>query len=252
MGPVGEGEPFSPRELDRLGLPEGRLIASNLLIVHELGDDHIVALDVGDSVLLGKAPRLKPEVGVLPGDARCGVGTLEGDAAVGRAALSVRDGDLESVDRIEAQVVELLRRDGDGERLTLRGVVDRADFPIVELLLDGEGVPVRVVDRVLVGEGEVLVAQVAIDAGDRRGRVRPGECPCPGRRSALPIRDDDLDRVLAEAQFVDWNRYTIFQFSRRGERLRRSPINRLRRRQDVAGVGVVDRVLDCKIAVLIT
>ena len=230
---------------------EGCLIASNLLVVDVLGNDHVVALDVGDGVLLGEAASLEPEVCVLPGDARGGVGALEGEAAVCRASLAIRDGDLEGVDRIEAQRVELRRRDGDGELLTPGRVVDRAELRVVELLLHGEGVPVCVVDRVLIGEGEVLVAQVGVDAGDRRGGVRPGECPCPGCRSALSICYDDLDRVLAEAQFIDWNIYTIFQFSRRGERLRRSPINRLRRRQDVAGVGVVDRVLDREVAVLI-
>ena len=66
------------------------------------------------------------------------------------------------------KVVELLRREGDGERLALRGVVDRAELRVVELLLHGEGVPVRVVDRVLVGEGEVagrLIVALAVAPG---------------------------------------------------------------------------------------
>ena len=58
--------------------------------------------------------------------------------------------------------------------------------------------------------------------------------------------------MLPEGDFLDVDGDRVFCFSRRGERLRRSPIKRLRRRQDVAGVGVVDRVLDREVCVLIS
>ena len=44
----------------------------------------------GDGVGLRKAARLLPEVFVLAGDARGRVGALEGEAAVGCAALPIR------------------------------------------------------------------------------------------------------------------------------------------------------------------
>ncbi len=252
VGPVGQGEPFFPGELDRGLLAEGGLIAPDLHAIHELGDDHVVALDVADGVLLGEAAGLEPDVAVLPGDSGRGVGALEGENTVGDAALAIRDGDLERVDGVEAQRVELLGGDGQREPALLRGVVDGAEDFVIEGLRDGERVVVRVGDGVVVGEAQIFVAQVSIDAGDRRRGVGAGERPRPGRRASLPIRDDDLDRMLAEAQFIDRDEDAIFRFSRRGERLRRPPIARLRRRQDVAGVGVVHGVLYRKIAVLIT
>ena len=252
MGPIGEGEPLLPGELDRLLLAERRLIAADLLVVHELRDDHVVALDIGDGVLLRKAARLLPEVFVLAGDARGGVGALEGETAVGCAALPIRCLNDEIVDRIEPQRVELFRSDGDGKLLALRGVVEGAEGLVVELLDDCDGVPVRVVDGVGVRETDVLVPEVGVCAGDDRGGVDSGECPCPGSRSALAVRDDDLDRVLPEGDILDVDGDRVFCFSRRGERLRRSPIKRLRRRQDVAGVGVVDRVLDREVCVLVS
>ena len=58
--------------------------------------------------------------------------------------------------------------------------------------------------------------------------------------------------MFTETQGVDIDRDGVYQISRRGKRLRRLPIERLRRRQDVAGVGVIDRVGDREIAVLIS
>lgn len=66
--PICEDEPILTGELDRLLLAERSLIAADLLVVDELGDDHVVALDVGDGVLLGEAARLLAEVFVLPRD----------------------------------------------------------------------------------------------------------------------------------------------------------------------------------------
>ena len=249
---VSQREPLLSGQLDRFLLSQRRLIAADLHIVHELGDDHVVALDVAHGVVLREAPVLQTEGLVLPGDRRRGVRALEGDTAVGRAALAVRDGDLEGVDRIEAQRVELFRGDRHGQLLALGRVVDRADRLVVELLHDGQCVAVRVVDGVGVGEAEVLIPEVAVAAGNGRGGVGAGERPRPGRCAALPIADDDLDSVLAEAQGIDIDGDGVYQISRRGKRLRRLPIERLRRRQDVAGVGVIDRVGDREIAVLIS
>ena len=249
---VSQREPLLSGQLDRFLLSQRRLIAADLHIVHELGDDHVVALDVAHGVVLREAPVLQTEGLVLPGDRRRGVRALEGDTAVGRAALAVRDGDLEGVDRIEAQRVELFRGDRHGQLLALGRVVDRADRLVVELLHDGQRVAVRVVDGVGVGEAEVLIPEVAVAAGNGRGGVGAGERPRPGRCAALPIADDDLDSVLAEAQGIDIDGDGVYQISRRGKRLRRLPIERLRRRQDVAGVGVIDRVGDREIAVLIS
>ena len=250
--PICEDEPILTGELDRLLLAERSLIAADLLVVDELGDDHVVALDVGDGVLLGEAARLLAEVFVLPRDSRSRVRPLKGEAAVGCATLPIGGGDDEVVDRIEAQGVELFRGDRDRELLSLRGVVDGAERFVVQHLDDRHGVPVRVVDGVVVGEADVLVPEVGVRAGDGRGGVDAVESPRPSRRSALPVSDDDLDRVGAEGQFADVDRDRVFEISRRGERLRRSPINRLRRRQDVAGVGVVDGVLDREVLVLIS
>ena len=249
---VSQREPLLSGQLDRFLLSQRRLIAADLHIVHELGDDHVVALDVAHGVVLREAPVLQTEGLVLPGDRRRGVRAIEGDTAVGRAALAVRDGDLEGVDRIEAQRVELFRGDRHGQLLALGRVVDRADRLVVELLHDGQCVAVRVVDGVGVGEAEVLIPEVAVAAGNGRCGVCAGERPRPGRCAALPIADDDLDSVLAEAQGIDIDGDGVYQISRRGKRLRRLPIERLRRRQDVAGVGVIDRVGDCEIAVLIS
>ena len=250
--PICEDEPILTGELDRLLLSERSLIAADLLVVDELGDDHVVALDVGDGVLLGEAARLLAEVFVLPRDSRSRVRPLKGEAAVGCAALPIGGGDDEVVDRIEAQGVELFRGDRDRELLSLRGVVDGAERFVVQHLDDRHGVPVRVVDGVVVGEADVLVPEVGVRAGDGRGGVDAVESPRPSRRPALSVSDDDLDRVGAEGQFADVDRDRVFEISRRGERLRRSPINRLRRRQDVAGVGVVDGVLDREVLVLIS
>lgn len=124
-------------------------------------------------------------------------------ASVRRSALTVRDGDRDGVDRIEAQRVELLARDGYIQSLASGGVVDGSERLVVEGFHDRQGIAVRVFDRVLIGEAEVLIPEVDVGAGDRRGRVRSGERPRPGRRSALPISDDHLDRMRAEAQFID-------------------------------------------------
>ena len=135
------------------------------------------------------------------------------------------------------EVVDLLRAEGEAfeaknrELLSLRGVVDGAERFVVQHLDDRHGVPVRVVDGVVVGEADVLVPEVGVRAGDGRGGVDAVESPRPSRRSALSVSDDDLDRVGAEGQFADVDRDRVFEISRRGERLRRSPINRLRRRR---------------------
>ena len=202
--------------------------------------------------LLGEAARLLAEVFVLPRDSRSRVRPLKGEAAVGCAALPIGGGDDEVVDRIEAQGVELFRSDRDGELLTLRGIVDGAENLVVQLFDDRDFVAVRVVDGVVVGEADVLVSEVGVRAGNGRGGIDSGECPCPGSGAALAVRYDNLDRVAPEGVLSDVDRDGVFCFSRRGERLRRSPINRLRRREDVAGVGVVDRVLDREVLVLIS
>lgn len=250
--PICEDEPILTGELDRLLLAECRLIAADLLVVDVLSDNHVVALDVGDSVLLGEAARLLAEIFVLSRDSRGRVRPLEGEAAVGCAALAVAGRDDEIVDRIEAQGVELFRSDRDGELLALGGIVDGAENLVVQLFDDRDFVAVRVVDGVVVGEADVLVSEVGVRAGNGRGGIDSGECPCPGSGAALAVRYDDLDRVGAEGQFADVDRDRVFEISRRGERLRRSPLNRLRRRQDVAGVGVVDGVLDREVLVLIS
>ena len=220
--PVREGEPILAGELDRLLLAERRLIAADLLVVDELGDDHVVALDVGDGVLLGEAARLLAEIFVLSRDSRGRVRPLEGEAAVGRAALAVAGRDDEIVDRIEAQGVELFRSDRDGELLTLRGIVDGAENLVVQLFDDRDFVAVRVVDGVVVGEADVLVSEVGVRAGNGRGGIDSGECPCPGSGAALAVRYDNLDRVTPEGVLSDVDRDGVFCFSRRGERLRRS------------------------------
>lgn len=191
------------------------MIAADLLVVDELGDDHVVALDVGDGVLLGEAARLLAEIFVLSRDSRGRVRPLEGEAAVGCAALAVAGRDDEIVDRIEAQRVELFRSDRDGELLTLRGIVDGAENLVVQLFDDRDFVAVRVVDGVVVGEADVLVSEVGVRAGNGRGGVDSGECPCPSSGSALAVRYDDLDRVAPEGVLSDVDRDGVFCFSRR-------------------------------------
>ena len=251
MRAVGQGQPLLAGELDRGLLSEGGLIASDLLVIHELGDNYIVSLDVGDGVGLREVPGLQAEICVGARDRRGGVGALEGEASVSCAALAVRDGDREGIHRVKTQGVELLCGDGQGQSLASRGVVDGAERLLTESLGDSQRVAVRVIDGVLVGEAQVLVAEVGVGAGDAGGRVGSGERPRPGSCAALSIADDYLDRVGAEAQFIDGDGDRIYRISRRGKRLRRLPINRLRRRQDVAGVGVVDGVGDREVAVLI-
>ena len=249
---IGKREPLLSGQLDRFLLPQRCLIAADLHVIHELGDDHIVALNVAHGVILCETPVLQTEGLVLPGDRRCGVCAFEGDATVGRTALAVRDGDLEGVDRIKSQRIELLGGDRHGQLLALGRIVDRANRLVVEFLHDGQCVAVRIVNGVGIGEAEVLISEVAVAAGNGRCGVCAGERPRPGRCAALSIADDDLDGVFTETQGVDIDRDGVYQISRRGKRLRRLPIERLRRRQDVAGVGVIDRVGDCEIAVLIS
>ena len=141
--PICEDEPILTGELDRLLLAECRLIAADLLVVDVLSDNHVVALDVGDSVLLGEAARLLAEIFVLSRDSRGRVRPLEGEAAVGCAALAVAGRDDEIVDRIEAQGVELFRSDRDGELLALGGIVDGAENLVVQLFDDRDFVAVK-------------------------------------------------------------------------------------------------------------
>ena len=185
MRPVREGEPILAGELDRLLLAECRLIAADLLVVDELGDDHVVALDVGDGVLLGEAARLLAEIFVLSRDSRGRVRPLEGEASVGRAALAVAGRDDEIVDRIEAQGVELFRSDRGGELLALGGIVDGAKNLVVQLFDDRDFVAVRVVDGVVGGAADGLVSEVGGRAGNGRGGVDSGECPCPGTAASF-------------------------------------------------------------------
>ena len=49
---VSQREPLLSGQLDRFLLSQRRLIAADLHIVHELGDDHVVALDVAHGVVL--------------------------------------------------------------------------------------------------------------------------------------------------------------------------------------------------------
>ena len=249
---IGTREPLLSGQLDRFLLSQRCLIAADLHVIHELGDDHIVALNVAHGVILCETPVLQTEGLVLPGDRRCGVCAFEGDATVGRTALAVRDGDLEGVDRIKPQRIELLGGDRHGQLLALGRIVDRANRLVVEFLHDGQCVAVRIVNGVGIGEAEVLISEIAVAAGNGRCGVCAGERPRPGRCAALSIADDDLDGVFTETQGVDIDRDGVYQISRRGKRLRRLPIERLRRRQDVAGVGVIDRVGDREIAVLIS
>ena len=227
---IGKHEPPLPSELDGLLLPQGSLIAPDLHVVHELGDDHVVALDIGDGVLLGEAACLVAQGHILAGDCRCAVGAFEGEPPVAGATLAVRDHDGDGVDGVEVEGVELLRGDRHAKGLALGGVVDRADGLIVELLRHGEGVAVRVVDGIIVGEAQVFISQVAIDAADGGCAVGSGKCPRPGGRPALAVGDHDLHGMRPKGQFIDRDGNGIYKISRRAERLRRSAIDRLRRR----------------------
>lgn len=252
VGSVGELEPVFPTYLDRGLLSESRLICPDLLVIEILIDNDVVALGVRDGVVLGKGSRLRPNVLILPGDDRGGIGAFEGEGSVGRASPSVRNRDCERIDRIKSQRIELFRCDRKRQRGIFRGVIHRPENLVPELLSDRERVPVCIVYGVFIGKAEVLVSEVCIAAGDGRGGVRAAECPRSRRRAALPICDDYFNRVCPEAEIVDGYSDCVLLPPYWGKGLFCNPVDRLRRRQDVAGVGIVDGVLDHKVIVLIS